>query len=574
MYQLLRKVNEKNIWWTGILILLVFFLPIFWLGGDAVFETHDQLDETIFLYKLQAKYLGSTVSFYPEMMCGLNKESVTVSAPLFVPVYRYFSTFTAYMIQYVVVGIMSFLGMYSVVRYITNSSILGVISGGFFVFLPYIPVYGLSVMGFPILLYAFINLHNKRLYVVSYIVVVVYVLTSHLALGGFVALGISIVGLLFLGIRHSLNKYVVIGVIELWLGYFLTNSSLIIGKNDVISHRAEFVNSFAPFLESCINNFLYSGDHAPSMHIWMIFPITVIMTIGIVMYFMKKLNKESQKLILVLSVGYVVNILCALWYGFNVSEVVVKLRNEMRGIIHEFQFSRVYLLLPSTWYIMLGVGIAFVFSIMPRKLWIDIVTTLGVMLVLGHGVHHILDYNANIWMRNIRQVNAIARDHSRLDMITWDQCFASDVFDEIKEVIGSNTSDYRVASLGICPVASLMNDFYTIDGYSNNYSLEYKHNFRKIIECELVKSPTIKTYYDTWGSRVYIFAAENSSYLVSKKVNYQYNDLEIDIVKMKELGCKYLFCAGEIMSCEKLSLSFVGHFETEDSYYRIWVYEL
>lgn len=35
----------------------------------------------------------------------------------------------------------------------------------------------------------------------------------------------------------------------------------------------------------------------------------------------------------------------------------------------------------------------------------------------------------------------------------------------------------RVASIGICPVVSLMHGFYTIDGYSNNYPLEYKHTF-------------------------------------------------------------------------------------------------
>ena len=52
---------------------------------------------------------------------------------------------------------------------------------------------------------------------------------------------------------------------------------------------------------------------------------------------------------------------------------------------------------------------------------------------------------------------------------------------EIDDAIGRDKSTYRVAHLGISPAPALMHGFYTVDGYSNNYPLEYKHRFREVI---------------------------------------------------------------------------------------------
>jgi hypothetical protein len=47
--------------------------------------------------------------------------------------------------------------------------------------------------------------------------------------------------------------------------------------------------------------------------------------------------------------------------------------------------------------------------------------------------------------------------------------------------------------------------FHTLDGYWSNYPLSHKHAFREIIADELEKSPALKSYFDDWGSRVYLF---------------------------------------------------------------------
>ncbi|MBO5281674.1 MAG: hypothetical protein J6B43_00890, partial [Lachnospiraceae bacterium] len=60
-------------------------------------------------------------------------------------------------------------------------------------------------------------------------------------------------------------------------------------------------------------------------------------------------------------------------------------------------------------------------------------------------------------------------------------------------------------SLGITPAAALYNGFYCLDGYSNLYPLEYKHEFREIIARELEKSEGVRVYFDAWGNRCYLF---------------------------------------------------------------------
>ena len=56
--------------------------------------------------------------------------------------------------------------------------------------------------------------------------------------------------------------------------------------------------------------------------------------------------------------------------------------------------------------------------------------------------------------------------------------YSEDLMETISERIGKDMSTYRVVHIGISPVAALMHGFYTIDGYSNNYPLEYKKAFR------------------------------------------------------------------------------------------------
>ena len=82
-------------------------------------------------------------------------------------------------------------------------------------------------------------------------------------------------------------------------------------------------------------------------------------------------------------------------------------------------------------------------------------------------------------------------------------------------------------------------------------------------------------YYDKWGSRVYLFNhLEPNEWMCGKGWNVSYTGLLYDMQALKDLGCEYLFSAGYIIDYERMGLTYMGCFETETSYWRIYLYAL
>ena len=171
---------------------------------------------------------------------------------------------------------------------------------------------------------------------------------------------------------------------------------------------------------------------------------------------------------------------------------------------------------------------------------------------------------------NINQIN---NGSGITGYISWESYYAEELMQTIEDVIGRDMTSYRVAHLGMSPAPALMHGFYTVDGYSNNYPLEYKHRFRQVIARELEKNEQTRLYFDQWGNRCYLFnGATGNAWLLGKKEQIVYEKLEFDMEALKGLGCEYLFSCGEIESAEALGLDFWGYYETENSYWGIYLY--
>lgn len=161
--------------------------------------------------------------------------------------------------------------------------------------------------------------------------------------------------------------------------------------------------------------------------------------------------------------------------------------------------------------------------------------------------------------------------------MTWEQFYAEDVFGEIKADLDTreNGLDYKVASIGLHPAVALYNGFQTVDGYSVNYPLAYKHQFSEVIAEELKASPELFQYYWDWGSRCYVFSHElGRQYLFPKDSARAIGDLRINIEAFKEMDGKYIFSAVPILNAEDIGLSEYGSYSTPNSYYKIYVYEV
>lgn len=574
--RLLLLLDKLPLWWLGFVLLAITFTPYLILKEGSVFTIHDQLDETIMTYVLHAKYLGTKTELFPELLGGINTSGMQPSAVLFIPLYKIFPVFWAFVLQYLIVSGAGFFGMYGSVKKLTDSSILAAVAAGCFVLLPIQSIYGLSVWGVPLALYCFLNLYEKKHLISSFLLLLFFGLTSHLVLIGYVVLGFWALGCLYLLWKKEKNVFVYGGFFWLMAIYVWVNRSLfrelIFGTSSYVSHREELVNHAAPFWETVKTVFLESAQHAPSLHKYLILPICVMLLLGI--FFRKKLGTRGRKTLLFAGAGFLLLAAIALLYGICQSEPVVAFKNSCSGFLRYFQLERFYWLYPAGWYLEFSLcfSLWWGYDNPEKKSWLSMpLVKLAVLAVLLLPTLQVLKVESDFY-RNVNQIN---NGTQVTGYITWESYYAEDLMEQLEQTIGRDMTTYRVASLGMSPAPALMHGFYTVDGYSNNYPLEYKHRFRKVIQRELEKNEQTRLYFDEWGSRCYLFnGASGNAWMLGKKNEITYERLEFDMEALKELDCAYLFSAGEILNAEELGLKLLGYYETEKSYWGVWLYEL
>jgi hypothetical protein len=126
-------------------------------------------------------------------------------------------------------------------------------------------------------------------------------------------------------------------------------------------------------------------------------------------------------------------------------------------------------------------------------------------------------------LSNLKNYQEVKNNYKYVTNKTFDNYYKFHDYAYIKSIV----KDSRVMSVGLDPMIAVMNNIKVIDGYHNLYPLEYKINFRKIIEKELEKNIKLKKYYDEWGSRVYAFYNDE-------------NNLELNFQSAKQIGADYI----------------------------------
>lgn len=617
-------MDRAPLWLLGFPLMALVFVPLFLLGENCVFPIHDQLDETLLCYMLNAKYLGQGVTRFPELLCGVNVNGMQPSALLFILLYKIFPVLTAFLIQYTIVFVTAFFGMYFCTKELTGSSILALVTGGCFCMLPYQPVYGLSVAGVPLCLLCFVCLWKKKHPIACLAGLTFFGLTTHLVLIGYVVLGFVLLALIVSAVKKEFRGWALIGFLWLTAVYVFTNLSLfiqlIIGGSGFTSHREELVNGALPFISTVKDVFLHSSQHAESLHSYLILPICAMLFGYLISY--RKREKKQKQIFWVAVMGLAVLFGCAVFYGICKSAPVAEFKNQCHGFFRYFQPERLYFIYPAGWLLEFalcfslwwrgdneaadkaGAGRAAideagVDSAVTNEVGVDgavayevaageadgattdetkagprfplQVLKLLILVLLLFPTLNLIKVNSYLYL-NVNQYN---NGSAITGYISWKSYYSEELMQELEEAVGRDKSTYRIVHLGVSPAPSLMHGFYTVDGYSNNYPLEYKHRFRKVMEKELDKSPATAAYFDDWGSRCYLFTSETgTAWMLGKDKEIVYRDFEPDLDALKDLGCEYIFSCGLIEDAEAMGLTSLGYFETEDSYWGIWLYQL
>ena len=130
--------------------------------------------------------------------------------------------------------------------------------------------------------------------------------------------------------------------------------------------------------------------------------------------------------------------------------------------------------------------------------------------------------------------------------------------------------------MGLTPASAAYNGFNCLDAYSNNYDVEYKHEFRQIIEKELAKNDYYTSYFDDWGNRCYIYLASYRTGINADFYNITFSGTEVNYKKAKEMGADYVISASAIEDYDAQGLKLLNSepIRSDDCWYVLYVYEI
>lgn len=585
-----KRNSEKLCFATGLAAVLAMLIPYLILGTDSIVNYHDQLDGEMIAYILQARHLFSGNSQIPEFLNGTSKAALTMPAPMAVLLFLAGNDFAAYVVMQVLSSVIGYLGMFLLVRRFTGKGWEAMIAGVLYAYLPFLPVYGLSQYGIPLLLWFVLKLKEGKctdrcIVVAGFCYGIFYALNSSLVLVGFAILGLLALFLLFFVCRRQIDKRGTCYLVILWLllcaVYVSENLSLfgnLFGQKGYISHKAEYALTSRPFWSSFLQIFLQGTEHSRSYH-RLILVAGLLLVVGA--FLAGRKNSAGKMCRLTLCCFGICGILCAVAASWN-SFPGIAFRKKLSAL-GAFQLERVVWLCPVFWYLAFAC-ILWAAALLWRegrcKIWKSLcgkIAFWGVeVLIFGllgmTGITVFLKSNSTPNLRKLVDPG--------YSSITYNQYYAPDVMAQVKDYIqaetGKESRDYRVASLGIDPAAALKAGFYCLDGYSNNYALSYKHAFREILLPELEKSDYLKAYFDDWGNRCYLLSAECPAYYTIEKNGFYFTDYQLNTEAFRKLGGEYILSAAYIVNAEESGLELVREqpFETDTSYYRIFLYRV
>ena len=588
----------------GIILISLITLPYFILGENSYVQVHDQMDGEILNYIYQAKYLFKS-QVIPEFMNGMTKTSMLPPAPFGVLFYLIFQPFQAFALMHFFLLITGFLGMYLLLRKYGIRLEVCLITAVLFCYIPFYPVYGLAILGQPLLILCFWNLLEKKNSVISTLGIALYAGFSSLALVGYAWVVSGILFILYLIIKKkvTLVKRASLGVITLLGVYILTNKELLtstFSKSGFVTHREEMKLLPWENLLGAVRDLLFTGGSYAPVYGKFLFPVTLLLLIVILLLVRtkkasKKLRERGRLIATLLGTIFVGICFCTLW----TSSFVLTIRQSLGGSLAYFQADRIYWIFPFIWVVILALDLDCLLEIANMKIinksmeanppmnsksrlsfTRTIIIILAGFLFLVQGYQIAKDSTLNI--------NARLLLVDGYHQITWKSLYMEDVFDEIKEAINNQEASqtgnleqyqntYSVVSLGIYPSIPLYNGFTCADGYSNNYSLDYKHQFRKIMANELQKNEEAKRYFDDWGNRLYLVSSKYGfNSLLQKGQGYEFSDLAFDMNAMRELGIRYIFSAAPIVDANELGMTLLSGspFSSDTAYYEVWVYQI
>ncbi len=567
---------------------IAYLIPLIWyfgyysmfliLGEESYITIFDNLTGDFKDLKILADSdytfsLNSKASI-DQVMNGVPRASFRSGINFTVLTFKLFSPFSAFIINHAVAHLIGYLGAYLLLRdYVFNKNNYLLISCCALIYSLFhiYPVDGLSSSGLAIILYAFLNILNRRQRWYDWLLIALFPFFNYFMNNG----PFLITLLLLIGIVYSFRKRFFswpyfLGITVFTILYLLIEFPLISSffyETDFISHRTEFdfslfmPNNNKDFLRLSVktsyNVFMDGLGHAGRVNgKFLILPFLLLLIV-----YRKRFNLLKKEFFLL----SIILALC-IFYGFH---------NWMRELIYphfsiayHFSFYKFINLVSIFWILFYALCI--------NKLWLNFSDTtwgrISVFVLIAIAFVSTVGKDGELTNNSKKMVGM------NISQPSYRQFYDVNLFNEINKFINLPKHSYRILNVGIYPAVAQFNGFYTLDSYQNNYPLKFKDEFRHVISKELDKNEFLKNDFDGWGNHCYSFSSELNE-LCKSACGKEYSreryiaiqDLDFDLKSAKEMGAKYIFSAVPINNS---GLKFLKQFSNDYSFWEIFLYEI
>ncbi len=555
---------SKFLYLFAILLILLYYLPFFIYGEDSYIRVHDNLDSNVVWFQLiiKNKAIFSPAKLIPQQMNGLYAFSLRPEYEPSIIFFQLSGPYWGYVVSKVFASLVGLLGMFlllkdHIFKQEHNSALMIGIASVFFALLPHWG-FTMAVTGIPLFIWSFLNLISGHSIKKSLIMLAIASIITSFFFSGLYLMLIAVLGFIYDTLKNKkINKNIFGALVMAGSIYALQIIPIIWGYITLkTGHRSNFSLPPAQIdLLSLIKQWLIGAHlHINSLS-WYLFLYSLFVIIAGT-FIHKKITQNIKKIVLFLAIVFLI--------------IFIVILKEKFLYAFPVQMDRFYVLLPVIWTILFALMLRefYVWFVLSKiKLVKFVVLLLGISLVILQAKLVITYHPFKLYT-----TNEIYNPYP-----TYKEYYAEASFAEIKRKLPSPVKEYKVISVGFDPAITLFNGFYTLDGYAVFYSGKYKNLFRKIIEKELAKSPSLKQYFDNWGSRCYAFSAEiydnkmqGKNLFSPKPTLRKLNRLDFNYNLLKKLQCKYII---SVVAINNPSLKLL--FTRKDRYWQnFYVYEI
>lgn len=524
----------------ALLILLIYLSPNIFIPHQAVYLIHDNLNSNVVWYKNLAesgKFFGANNEIVPRSLSGLPRGCYPSELNFLHLFYLIFSPLIAYNLNIVVIHLVAFYGMFLLAnRYFFNNKNKGFAWGIALIYalIPFWPSGGLAITGQPLLLYALLNIYNRKFNWENWLIICLVPLYSLLILSNlflFVFLGIIYIILCFrdkklnLPVLLAFSLFIVISIIsehKLFEMQFIEK----LESHRILKNNKNELNIFG-IIGISLRHFLFGQYHFYSINVF------IVLIMSVVTFY---LSNFKQRLIIMslLTVGFIISLIFV-YPNFRF----------FHGITMRF-----HSVMPLYWICVLAY-ISFVCLSCNFKLSKHIVI---IFLVLEGVITmfsiNLKDYQGCEFIENSFYKTYFNNADKQSE--TFNNYYKIDLYREVKVQVP--TGRYNIVNVGIQPEISQFNGYNTIDGYFFYYPKSYNTWFTNVCKKEMQKIGIKKI--DSYCKIACLDLENNKS---------EINSLELDYGAMKKKNTVYIFSTKKI-NVPELSLYKYARYKSDVLY--------